>query len=173
MFYILGDHAEAFGLGDIDDPPDRQCRWSAMSWRLLLLAYFPILLVKHNYCSIPITVKWQSQKYFVTSSFNWNRDPTIISTDVLTSKIRKGKKKQVYQKKLVKSENKKKTIRSGLTFFGVSSCNFFNNGFPHKFWWFLGSVSLALCNDTTFVEKTLVSLYLLITPIDIKFNVKI
>ena len=39
-------------------------------------------------------------------------------------------------------------------FFWVSSYNFFNNGVPHKFLWFLGSVLLALCNDTTFVEKT-------------------
>ena len=32
---------------------------------------------------------------------------------------------------------------------------------PHKFSWFWGSVSQALCNDTTCVEKTLVRLYLL------------
>ena len=28
-----------------------------VSLTLLLLPYFPILLVKHNYCSIPISVK--------------------------------------------------------------------------------------------------------------------
>ena len=44
------------------------------------LPCFLILLVKTSigfYSRIPILVKWQSHKYFVTSSFNWNRDSRI------------------------------------------------------------------------------------------------
>ena len=53
---------------------------NSLVFYIFFLAYFLSLLVKTSvgiYSRIPILVKWQSQKYFVTSSFNCNRDPAI------------------------------------------------------------------------------------------------
>ena len=55
---------------------------------------------------------------------------------------------------LVKAENMPKIYQVWtLTFFGVSSSNFFNKGLPNKILMFLSSVLIPLSNDTTFVDK--------------------
>ena len=46
------------------------------------MPYYPILLVKHNYCSIPITVNWcQTEIKIILWSLSliWNRTHTTIS----------------------------------------------------------------------------------------------
>ena len=54
----------------------------------------------------------------------------------------------------------KKIIMFGLTFFGVSSSNFFNKGLPYKILLFLSSVLIPLSNDTTFYRQKRCGTYL-------------
>ena len=64
-----------------------------VSLTLLLLPYFPILLVKSNYCTILITVKWgqsEIKNILWLASFNWNRDHTIIGYRRIPIPVKRG-----------------------------------------------------------------------------------
>ena len=115
---------------------------------------------------IPVT-QGRAQKTFLwLLSFNWNGDSTRSNYNMIPIPVKWSHSASLFLNEnttsfmfyLLKSENKPKRFRSE-TFFLSFIMKLLEYWFPYKFLLFLGSVLLSLCNDTTFVEKTLVSMY--------------
>ena len=58
------------------------------------------------------------KKIFVTSSFNWNRDPTILSYRRISIPVKEGRHKSFIILISKMGKEVKENVRSGLPFFG-------------------------------------------------------